>query len=422
MERRYWGMIVACVIALFGVVYAAYETGVTVSDAPDESGQTKISAVTPREDGGAAGQGASSAGGGGQGSLATAIEGAIQTLETGSAQRPSGQDGAPAAAAPAAVESADGVNVAALREIGAAAPSIAPAPSPAKPGGAPVFDTVRVEPDGSAVLAGRAAPGAIVEVAVDGQPVETVRADGRGEFVALIEAPASPDGGGVRRIDLSSRLDDGAPRVAAAAPVIIAAPPAPRGQEAGREAGQEAAQERPVALRPGPLGVELLQKPGAVRAAGASIDQVSYGEQGAVRVAGRGEPGQTARVYLDNSLEAEARVSDKGEWNVELSREIAPALYTLRVDVHAQGGDVIGRAETPFERADDDEIRLQKGAVIVQPGNNLWKIADHVYGDGQRYTLIYQSNQDQIRDPDLIYPGQVLALPDEQGPAGGSGD
>ena len=49
--------------------------------------------------------------------------------------------------------------------------------------------------------------------------------------------------------------------------------------------------------------------------------------------------------------------------------------------------------------------------MIIQPGNNLWRIASRVYGSGLRYTEIYQANADQIRDPNLIYPGQVFGLP-----------
>ncbi len=48
---------------------------------------------------------------------------------------------------------------------------------------------------------------------------------------------------------------------------------------------------------------------------------------------------------------------------------------------------------------------------MIQPGNNLWRIARRTYGYGIRYTVIYQANREQIRDPDLIYPGQIFVLP-----------
>ena len=54
---------------------------------------------------------------------------------------------------------------------------------------------------------------------------------------------------------------------------------------------------------------------------------------------------------------------------------------------------------------------LHPSRVIIQPGDNLWTIARHIYGRGIQYTIIYEANRDQIRDPDLIYPGQVFATP-----------
>ena len=49
-------------------------------------------------------------------------------------------------------------------------------------------------------------------------------------------------------------------------------------------------------------------------------------------------------------------------------------------------------------------------ARIVR-GDNLWQISRRTYGDGKRYTVIYDANRDQIRDPDLIYPGQIFVMP-----------
>jgi len=49
--------------------------------------------------------------------------------------------------------------------------------------------------------------------------------------------------------------------------------------------------------------------------------------------------------------------------------------------------------------------------VVVQPGQNLWRLARSAYGTGVRYTVIYLANRDQIRDPRLIYPGQAFAVP-----------
>ncbi|AWM89145.1 hypothetical protein C4E04_13210 [Microvirga sp. 17 mud 1-3] len=52
--------------------------------------------------------------------------------------------------------------------------------------------------------------------------------------------------------------------------------------------------------------------------------------------------------------------------------------------------------------------------AIVSKGDSLWRISQRIYGRGVRYTVIYGANQKQIRDPDLIYPGQVFVLPSDE--------
>ncbi len=58
-----------------------------------------------------------------------------------------------------------------------------------------------------------------------------------------------------------------------------------------------------------------------------------------------------------------------------------------------------------------DSERFAAGKAIIRRGDNLWTIARRVYGEGIRYTTIYEANTGQIRDPDRIYPGQVFDLP-----------
>jgi len=61
------------------------------------------------------------------------------------------------------------------------------------------------------------------------------------------------------------------------------------------------------------------------------------------------------------------------------------------------------------------DARFGSGRAIIRRGDNLWTIAKRVYGEGMRYTTIYQANTEQIRDPARIYPGQVFELPGEGG-------
>jgi nucleoid-associated protein YgaU len=49
--------------------------------------------------------------------------------------------------------------------------------------------------------------------------------------------------------------------------------------------------------------------------------------------------------------------------------------------------------------------------ALVERGDSLWRISRKVYGRGTRYTQIYEANAVQIRNPDLIYPGQIFVVP-----------
>ena len=101
-------------------------------------------------------------------------------------------------------------------------------------------------------------------------------------------------------------------------------------------------------------------------------------------------------------------------------------VYTLRVDEVDEDGTVISRSETPFKREEpaalvssavsggtDAPGRPPIERITVQPGSTLWAIAREKYGEGIMYVEVFDANRDRIRDPDLIYPGQVFELPDQ---------
>lgn len=50
-------------------------------------------------------------------------------------------------------------------------------------------------------------------------------------------------------------------------------------------------------------------------------------------------------------------------------------------------------------------------SYTVVKGDSLSKIAKRFYGDAQQWRKIYEANQDQIKNPDLIYPGQTFRIP-----------
>ncbi len=182
----------------------------------------------------------------------------------------------------------------------------------------------------------------------------------------------------------------------------------------------ETPQANPVAvLKSTAAGVELLNPAAPTVMDTVALDTIGYSDTGDVQLSGRAQPDtDTVRVYLDNDAVISLPVDDQGRWRGEVP-DVDEGIYTLRVDELAVDGTVTSRIETPFKRESAAVLTQatvnQDGpikAITVQAGATLWAIARDRYGDGQLYVRVVEANAGDIRDPDLIYPGQVFDLPD----------
>ena len=165
----------------------------------------------------------------------------------------------------------------------------------------------------------------------------------------------------------------------------------------------------------------ILQAPGRLSAEGTlALMTVSYDESGEVLLSGEAPPGVPVRIYVDNRPAALVVGDAKGAWSSGLGEALAPGTYTLRLDQLDADGQTVARIETPFTRVSEPPVagQLKVDYVVVQPGNSLWRIARRLSGKGLDYVHIYGTNQTQIRDPDLIYPGQVFEIPVTVGSSG----
>ncbi|WP_150121488.1 LysM peptidoglycan-binding domain-containing protein, partial [Sulfitobacter sp. HI0023] len=123
------------------------------------------------------------------------------------------------------------------------------------------------------------------------------------------------------------------------------------------------------------------------------------------------------RVYLNNNAIIDLAVDGEGRWRGDLPN-VDEGIYTLRVDEMDAEGTITSRVETPFKRESAENLAAATrsgdgpvSVVTVQKGDTLWAISRERYGDGLLYVRVFEANSDDIRDPDLIYPGQVFDLP-----------
>jgi nucleoid-associated protein YgaU len=347
---------------------------------------------------------------------------------------------APAVSKPASDAQDQGPDALAAAQAKADAVAAALAGSPVPPDsddGVPVFDIARIEPTGEAVIAGRAMPGATVELLRNGELHDRAVADQSGQFVMV--PPRFPSG--TYDLTLRSNQPDGQ-QATSKQSVAVAIEPGPT--------------DRPVValITPGKPTVVLSQPPAPKAMAGAVVvESVVVEPGGKFHASGRARPGVAVRLYLNDTFVASATAGADGRFAVTINEGVAPGSYRVRLDeVEPNSGAVRARAEVPFNVPDTmvtasvpaqataskrpdiataQQPQLAAAVTTVLPdggspstvvvpkiatttvsrGDSLWRLSRHTYGVGTRYAVIYKANRAQIRNPNLIHPGQIFVLP-----------
>jgi len=305
-------------------------------------------------------------------------------------------------------------------------------PPPENSDGVPTFDIARIEPTGEAVIAGRAAPGATVELLRDGEVHDRAVADKSGQFV--IVPPKLPPG--TYDLTLRSKQPDGTVATSKQRVTVALEPKAT---------------DRPVVALVTPnKPTVVLSQPGAPKPGTGAVvvETVEIEPGGKFHVSGQARPGAALRLYLNDSFVASVTAGADGRFAVTINEGVAPGSYRVRMDEASSSGTVRARAEVPFnvpdttasasaqatasKRPDTAAPRLAAAGATVLPdgssppstvvvpkittttvsrGDSLWRLSQVSYGAGTRYAVIYKANREQIRNPNLIYPGQVFVVP-----------
>ena len=222
--------------------------------------------------------------------------------------------------------------------------------SPVTDQSVPAFDIARIERTGEAVIAGRAVPGATVDLLRNGERLGGAVADPSGQFVMIL--PRLPPGN--YELTLSARSPDGTLATSKQGMLVAL-------DEVGSSSG--AAPSRADA--PSNVADTATTK-------GLSRD---------IRSA-------QARLLSQPPLQAAKRETKISQPPHELAA------------VSRSDGASASPGGAPMT-----------STSVVSRGDSLWRISRVTYGAGQRYVAVYRANRDQIRDPNLIYPGQIIVLP-----------
>ena len=296
----------------------------------------------------------------------------------------------------------------------------------------PTFDVVNVDPSGEAVIAGRAAPNAKVELRDAGKTVGEATADAAGQFVIIPPALEPGD----HSLSLAASANNAQPETSKTVAVSV---PAPEGKAVATTAA-------PTNVPPAPA-MQTVATPPPTAGSLVAIQAVEADAAGGLIAKGSAEPNATVRLYLNQADVADAKTQSDGRWSLTIKHGMTPGGYVMHADVINPGGaTVVGSANTPFvypstlvpvppaapvpapstaptaasasseqssapSPSPADPVIDSVQTKLVATGHTLWALSQSYYGDPTRYPAIYEANRAQIHNPNVIYPGQVFVVP-----------
>ena len=293
------------------------------------------------------------------------------------------------------------------------------------------IDVMRVDETGEALIAGKAEPNTTVEVRANNKLIATTKSDDSGNFVAMgtikekneaatltvrsekrLQGPNDvqlPGEASIESNETELTKTNEAEWILSEDVFVVL----PAKLQQNKTDDRKVSNVVPLIVQTDSDDIKIVQYRDVSSVTEITIDSISYSDLGEAVLIGRAKPYYKVLVYLNNKLLGTSQVGASGGWTTELTG-VTPGIYNLRLDEVDSEGVVQSRIETPFKKESPDILmNMVSGSITVQPGNSLWRIARRIFGRGIRYIEIYEKNSNLIKDPDLIYPGQVFAIPTE---------
>jgi len=289
------------------------------------------------------------------------------------------------------------------------------------------IDLAQVRPDGNAVFAGKAPPGAEVTVFEGEIVLGTTTADASGEWVIV---PEKALGTGEHLISVGARTEKGDADIANVTlaikvgettddqPLVALLPQTeteiPQLLQSPDDRA-EAAQQIVIAERTDAPATaeEAMAADPAMAVAGPAIAprSLAWKEGGELTVSGVSRGGVSVRVTAAGNGFGAADIGADGAWQVTGRVDLDRARRVMVFALADAAGTTVATYELPVATRDLSQGLDGSRLVIVQQGDALWRIAYRSYGEGIKYVDIVRRNAAAINDPDLIFPNQIFAIP-----------
>ena len=257
------------------------------------------------------------------------------------------------------------------------------------------FDIVRISKTGDIVMAGKSEPNETVELLDGEEIIAEVISDENGEWIWISGLPINS---GIKKFKLQYKNNLNTALTSDQTVIVLV---------------DNEANSVPKVARIFNSDVEIIDMLNLERIDDAiTLDFLSYSPPDLIILSGRTISNTEIEIFKSSEVLGKTKSKENGTWKFIIKKnDYSNEVISIKTKINGETLILTYDQAEIQKRFKKTNFEFYDDRILVQKGNSLWRIARKTLGGGKYYTEIYKDNLEKIKNPNLIYPGQVFNIP-----------
>lgn len=257
------------------------------------------------------------------------------------------------------------------------------------------FDIVRISKTGDIVIAGKSEPNETIELLDGEEIIAEVISDENGEWIWVSELTTK---NGIKKFQLQYKNNLNKSSISDQTVIILV---------------DNESNSVPKVARVFSSDVENIDMLNLEKLNDAiTLDFLSYSPNGLIILSGRTISNTEIEILKSAEVLGKTKSDENGVWKFIIKKnDYANEEISIKTTINGETLILTYDQAEIQRRFKNTNFEFYDDRIVVQKGNSLWRIARKTLGGGIFYTEIYKNNLAKIKNPNLIYPGQVFNIP-----------
>ena len=257
------------------------------------------------------------------------------------------------------------------------------------------FDIVRISKTGDIVMAGKSEPNEAIELLDGEEIIAEVISDENGEWIWVSELPIKS---GIKKFKLQYKNSFNTSSISDQTVIVLV---------------DNKSNSIPKVARVFNSDVEDVDMFNLKKINDAiTLDFLSFSPSGLIIISGRTNSNTEIEIFKSTKVLGKTKSNENGVWKFIIKKnDYSNEEISIKTKINGETLTLTYDQAEIQKRFKKTNFEFYDDRIIVQKGNSLWRIARKTLGGGVFYTEIYKNNLTKIKNPNLIYPGQVFNIP-----------